>query len=83
MTTTTTRSHLALDSLQVESLPTGFVSLSLVQLEGRPVDHLQDGQLGAQLQAVRLHPGPHSHAACEQNIILLKISEDIMEIKNI
>ena len=66
-------SDLALDSPQVESRPTGFVSLSLVQLEGRPVDHLEDGQLRGELQAVRLHPGPHSHSAWESDSFIISI----------
>ena len=66
-------SDLALDSSQVESLPTGFVPLSLVQLEGGPVDQLEDGQLGGELQTVRLHPGPHSHTACKPRSILFHL----------
>ena len=55
---------LALDSPQVEGLPIGLVSQSLVQFECGPVHQLQDGQLAGELQAVRLHPRPHSYSAC-------------------
>ena len=52
--------HLPLDTPQVEGLPAGLVAQGLVQLEGGLVQQLEDGELGGQLQAVRLHPCAHS-----------------------
>jgi hypothetical protein len=55
--------HFPLDPLHEDGLAHRAVAQLDFQPVGGPVDQFEDGQLAAQLQAIRLHPCPNRYCA--------------------